>query len=261
LQLMQKDEFIKAITFGLEAIPQYFPINAKINKEGYESLDGILDHGLQSLDLNAFLGWLKLDNIIILDTREAGPFAEGFIPGSINIGLDGRFAEWAGSLLPFDQPIVLVTEKGKERETVVRLARVGFSSMKGCLEGGFETWKKASQPVDMIVNIDAEELAIDLKFDPNLVVIDVRRETEFADGHIRGALNIPVDELIDPASMANIEDSHNVYIHCAGGYRSIIASSLLKRQGIHNIHNVMGGWTSIRDQAGIEIVKENSVLN
>jgi hydroxyacylglutathione hydrolase len=261
LQPMQKDEFIKAITFGLEAIPQYFPINAKINKEGYESLDGILDHGLQSLDLNAFLGWIKQDNIIILDTREAGPFAEGFIPGSINIGLDGRFAEWAGSLLPFDQPIVLVTEKGKERETVVRLARVGFSSMKGCLEGGFATWKKASQPVDMIVNIDAEELAIDLKFDPNLVVIDVRRETEFADGHIRGALNIPVDELIDPASMANIEDSHNVYIHCAGGYRSIIASSLLKRQGIHNIHNVMGGWTSIRDQAGIEIVKENSVLN
>jgi hydroxyacylglutathione hydrolase len=261
LQPMQKDEFIKAITFGLEAIPQYFPINAKINKEGYESLDGILDHGLQSLDLNAFLGWIKQDNIIILDTREAGPFAEGFIPGSINIGLDGRFAEWAGSLLPFDQPIVLVTEKGKERETVVRLARVGFSSMKGCLEGGFATWKKASQPVDMIVNIDAEELAIDLKFDPNLVVIDVRRETEFADGHIRGALNIPVDELIDPASMANIEDSHNVYIHCAGGYRSIIASSLLKRPGIHNIHNVMGGWTSIRDQAGIEIVKENSVLN
>jgi hydroxyacylglutathione hydrolase len=261
LQPMAKDEFIKAITFGLEAIPQYFPINAKINKEGYESLDGILDQGLQSLDLNAFEGWLKQDDIIILDTREAGPFAEGFIPGSINIGLDGRFAEWAGSLLPFDQPIVLVTEKGKEKETVVRLARVGFSSMKGCLEGGFDTWRTASQPVDMIINIDAEELAIDLKFDPNLVIIDVRRETEFADGHIRGALNIPLDDLTDPASMANIEDNHNVYIHCAGGYRSIIASSLLKRQGIHNIHNVTGGWTSIRDQVGIEIVKENSVLN
>jgi hydroxyacylglutathione hydrolase len=261
LQPMAKEEFVKAVTVGLDSIPLYFPINAKINKEGYESLDGILEIGLQSLTLPAFQFWMKKDDCIILDTRIAAPFADGFVPGSINIGLDGRFAEWAGSLLPFDKPIILVTESGKERESVVRLARVGFTTMKGYLEGGFETWKKAKEPFDMIVNIEADELAMDLRFDPKLVILDVRRETEFADGHIRGALNIPVDELLDPATMANIEDNHNVYVHCAGGYRSIIASSLLKRQGFHNLRNVTGGWASIRDQKGIDIIKDNSALN
>jgi hydroxyacylglutathione hydrolase len=261
LQPMPKEEFVRAITFGLETIPQYFPINAKINKEGYESLDEVLENGLQSLTILAFHGWMKTKDIIILDTREAGPFAEGFVPGSINIGLDGRFAEWAGSLLPFDKPILLVTQQGKEKESLVRLARVGFSAMKGCLEGGFEAWKKANEPIDMIVNIEADELAIDYKFDPNLLILDVRRETEFADGHIRGAINLPLDELNDPGSMANIDDNHNVYVHCAGGYRSMIASSMLKKQGIHNLRNVVGGWNSIRDQVGIDIMKENSVLN
>jgi hydroxyacylglutathione hydrolase len=260
LQPMSKDEFIKAITFGLDAVPQYFPINAKINKEGYESLDGILNQGLQPLMLSEFKR-LKEEDILILDTREAKPFADGFVPDSINIGLDGRFAEWAGSLLPFDKPIILVTDPGKEKESVVRLARVGFATMKGFLEGGFDTWKKANEPVDMIVSIDADELALDLRFDPNLVILDVRRETEFADGHIRGAVNLPLDELTDPGSMANIEDSHNVYVHCAGGYRSMIASSLMKRQGIHNLRNVTGGWNSIKDQEGIDVLKENSVLN
>ena len=113
----------------------------------------------------------------------------------------------------------------------------------------------------MIVNVDADELAVDLPFDPRLLVIDVRRETEFADGHVRGAVNIPVSELTDPATMANIEDTHNIYVHCAGGYRSIIASSMLKRQGIHNLRNITGGWKSISEQPNIEIVKEKSVLN
>jgi len=219
-----------------------------------------LNQGLQPLTLSEFKR-LKEEDILILDTREAKPFADGFVPDSINIGLDGRFAEWAGSLLPFDKPIILVTDPAKEKESVVRLARVGFATMKGFLEGGFDTWKKANEPVDMIVNIDADELALDLRFDPNLVILDVRRETEFADGHIRGAVNLPLDELTDPGSMANIEDSHNVYVHCAGGYRSMIASSLMKRQGIHNLRNVTGGWNSIKDQKGIDVLKENSVLN
>jgi hydroxyacylglutathione hydrolase len=133
--------------------------------------------------------------------------------------------------------------------------------MKGILAGGFEHWKKAGEPIDLIINVEAEELAVDLPFDPRLLVIDVRRETEFADGHIRGAVNIPVSELTDPGTMANIEDTHNVYVHCAGGYRSIIASSMLKRQGIHNLRNITGGWKSISEQPNIEIVKENSVLN
>jgi hydroxyacylglutathione hydrolase len=261
LQPQSREEFIKAVTEGLVTPPLYFPINAKINKEGYESLDEVLGAGLRPLTISELKKWILESDLIVLDTRESMLFTEGFVPGSINIGLDGRFAEWAGSLLPFDKPIVLVTDPGNEKESVVRLARVGFSTMKGFLAGGFEHWKKAGEPIDLIVNVDADELAVDLPFDPRLLVIDVRRETEFADGHVRGALNIPVSELTDPATMANIEDTHNIYVHCAGGYRSIIASSMLKRQGIHNLRNITGGWKSISEQPNIEIVKENSVLN
>lgn len=261
LQPQTKEEFIKAVTEGLPEIPQYFPINAKINKEGYESLDEILETALKALSIEEFKNWTKEEDTIILDTRDAALFTEGFVPGSISIGLDGRFAEWAGSLLPFDKPIVLVTEQGKEKESVVRLSRVGFATMQGFLQGGFEAWKAAGQPVDMIINVEADELAMDLPYDDKLMIIDVRREAEFADGHVRGAVNIPVNDLTDPGSMANIEDNNNVYVHCASGYRSIIAASLLKRQGIHNIRNVSGGWGSIKDQPGIEIIKENSVLN
>ena len=182
-------------------------------------------------------------------------------PGSVFIGLEGRFAEWAGSLLPFDKTIILVTEEGKEKETVTRLARVGFSRMGGYLEGGYEVWKNAGEKMDMIINIEADELAIDIPFDDRLVVVDVRRETEFADGHVKDAVNIPLNEMTDPASMANIEDNHNLYVHCASGYRSVIASSLLKREGLHNLRNILGGWESIKEQSKIEQVKDNSVLN
>jgi hydroxyacylglutathione hydrolase len=261
LQPQTKEAFIASVTQGLDLPPQYFPINARINKEGYDSLEEVLENGLKPLDFENFKKMVGSKDAIILDSREAELFTGGFVPGSINIGLSGRFAEWAGSLLPFDKPILLVTEEGKEKETVVRLARVGFSMMRGFLKGGYEAWKKSGEAFDLIINVQADELALDLQFDPKMLVIDVRREAEFADGHIRDAMNIPVNDLTDPANMANIDDQQNVYIHCAGGYRSIIASSMLKSQGIHNIRNVIGGWASIKDQPGIEIVKENSVLN
>jgi len=196
-----------------------------------------------------------------VDTRPAAQFAEGFVPGSIFIGLEGRFAEWAGSLLPFEQPIVLVTENGAEEETIVRLARVGFSKMAGYLEGGFEAWKKSGEEMDLVIEVEADELAMDLPFDENLLVLDVRRPAEYADGHVKDARNIPLNELTDPATMADIEEEQNVYVHCAGGYRSMIAVSLLKRQGIHNLRNVAGGWARIQEQQGVETVKEKSVLN
>ena len=141
---------------------------------------------------------------------------------------------------------MLVTDPGKEKESVVRLARVGFAQMCGYLEGGFETWKKSGEPIDLIVNIDADEFAMDLPFDPKLKVVDVRRETEFADGHVPGARNIPLETLTDPGTMAEFDDTDNIYIHCASGYRSIIACSLFKRQGIHNLHNITGGWDEIK---------------
>jgi len=255
-----KEDFIKQVTDGIAPPPSYFPINAKINKEGYDSLGDILLAGMKTLSIDEFKQLISND-VIVLDTRPAGTFTHGFVPGSISIGLEGRFAEWAGSLLPFNVSIVLVTEPGKEKETIIRLARVGFEKIKGYLDGGYEAWKNAGEPIDMIIDIEADELMMDIPHDQNLVVIDVRRETEFADGHLKDAVNIPLIEMTDPGNLANLEETQNLYIHCAAGYRSVIASSLLKRQGIHNLRNIAGGWEKIKEQEKAEIIKETSVLN
>ena len=141
------------------------------------------------------------------------------------------------------------------------MARVGFDKVQGYLEGGFEAWKNSGEESDMIIDVEADELMMDIPFDKNLVVLDVRKPVEFADGHLKDAINIPLNEMTDPGSMANIEERHNLYVHCAGGYRSVIAASLLKRQGIHNLRNVPGGWGKIKEQEKVEIVKDASVLN
>ncbi|MBN8675960.1 MAG: MBL fold metallo-hydrolase [Chitinophagales bacterium] len=260
LKAESKQAFIDAVTDGITAPPHYFPINALINKEGYESLDAVLKQGLTALSVEEFKN-LITDDTIILDTRRADEFTLGFIPGSISIGLEGRFAEWAGSLLPFDLPILLVTDPGKEKETIIRMARVGFSKVQGYLEGGFEAWKKADEFIDMIIDVEADELMMDIPFDDRLVVVDVRKPAEYADGHLKNAVNIPLTDLTDPASMVNLEEDQNIYVHCAAGYRSVIASSMLKRQGIHNLRNIVGGWGKIKEQERAEIVKETSVLN
>ena len=261
LQPQSKETFIQAVTAGLDAPPSYFSINARINKEGYESLDEVMQNGLKPLSVNEFKELMQGTDVTILDTRESLIFTQGFVPGSIGIGLEGRYAEWAGSLLPFDKPLLLVTTPGQEKESVVRLARVGFDKMIGYLEGGFESWSKAGEPFDLVINIEPDEMAMDIPFDENMVILDVRRETEFADGHVKDAINIPLHEMIDPGSMANFDDNMNIYVYCGSGYRSIIANSLLKRQGIHNVRNVLGGWNEIREQKSIDITRENSVLN
>jgi glyoxylase-like metal-dependent hydrolase (beta-lactamase superfamily II) len=249
LQPQTKEDFIIAVTDGLAAPPQYFPINAKINKEGYESLDTVLANGLKALTVQEFKEKVATFEPIILDTRNATVFTHGFVPGSISIGLEGRFAEFAGSILPFDQAILLVCEPGTEKESIVRLARVGFENIIGHLAGGFNAWVDANETPDLIIDVEADELAMDIPFDPNMVIVDVRKTSEFDKGHIKEALTIPLDELTDPASMANFDDNQNIYIHCAGGYRSVIASSLIKRQGIHNIRNVVGGFKAISELA------------
>jgi len=220
-----------------------------------------MEKALTPLGVDAFNDLLQQSDVTLLDTRNATEFTKEFIPSSISIGLEGRFAEWAASLLPFDKPIVLVTAPGKEEESVIRLARVGFSDMRGYLDGGVEAWKKAGLPIDLIIDIEADELAMDMPYDKNLVVLDVRQEAEFADGHVQGAVNLPLQELTDPGIVANINEHHNLYIHCGSGYRSVTAASLLKREGIHNLRNVLGGWKAISGQKGIEVVKEKSVLN
>ncbi|HRH48743.1 MAG TPA: rhodanese-like domain-containing protein [Panacibacter sp.] len=256
-----KEEFIKAVTDGLATPPLYFPINAEINKTGYESLDAVLEKGLHALDIEAFKAAMQRDDVVILDTRNADIFTQGFVPGSIFIGLEGRFAEWAGSLLPFDKDLLLVTEPGTERETVVRLARVGFERFAGYLEGSFDTWKNSGETVDLIIDVEPDELAMDLPFDDRIVVVDVRKEPEFVEGHVAGAVNIPLSDLTDPGSMANIDDNDNLYVHCGGGYRSVIACSMMKRQGIHNLRNIAGGWAKIVEEDRIEREKSKEVLN
>ena len=261
LQDLSREAFVKAVTTGLEEPPQYFPINARINREGYDSLDKILQDGLQPLGTDVFKRLMNEDGVIVVDTRNATKFTQGFVPGSINIGLEGRFAEWAGVLLAFDKPILLVAEPGTEKEAVVRLARVGFSTIRGYLEGSYDAWQKAGEEIDMIIDVEADELAMDIPHDENLVIVDVRRETEFGDGHVANAMNIPLDEMNDIVNLSDFEDHQNIYIHCGTGYRSVIAASLMKRQGFHNLRNVIGGFEKIREQKGINIVKENSVLN
>ncbi len=247
LQEMSKEDFINEVTSGLNAPPAYFPINARINQEGYKLMDEMMTGAAIPLSVAAFKEKMEA-GAWILDTRPSTEFTSSFIPGSVSIGLDGRFAEWAGNLLPFDQPLILITEAGKEIESIKRLARVGIDKVEGYLEGGVETWINAGEKTDLIIDIEPDELAMDLPHDLKLQVIDVRKPGEFESGHIRGAENIPLDTMTDVVTISNIDDERNLYVHCAGGYRSVIASSLLKRQGYHNLRNILGGWGKMKEE-------------
>jgi glyoxylase-like metal-dependent hydrolase (beta-lactamase superfamily II)/rhodanese-related sulfurtransferase len=250
---MSREEFVKQVTTGLNTPPAYFPINARINKEGYETMDNLMEQGMKPLSIADFKAAVAA-GAWILDTRPASEFTAAFVPDSISIGLDGRYAEWAGSLLPYDQPLVLVTEVGKEAESITRLARVGIDKVQGYLAGGVEAWRAAGEKLDLIIDIEADELAMDIPFDNRLEVIDVRKPGEFEAGHVKGATNLPLSEMMDPLNLATVDEDHNLYVHCAGGYRSVIACSLLKRQGFHNLRNILGGWGKIKNQEGITIV-------
>lgn len=260
LKEQSREAFIEAVTNNLQPAPKYFPINAKINQQGYANINDVISNGMKALSVEAVKKSLN-NEVILLDTRTATEFTQGFVPGSIFIGLEGRFAEWAGIVLPFDKPIILVTPQGKEEESVIRMARVGFDKMQGYLKGGFEAWIKDGEQTDMIIDVEADELLMDIPHDPNLLVVDVRRKNEFADGHLADAVSLPLQDMTDILKLSQFDDHQNLYIHCAGGYRSVIAASLLKRQGIHNLRNVLGGWNTIKAQEKVTIVKEASVLN
>ena len=257
LQDMTLEEFVNAVTTGLNAPPVYFPFNARINKEGYDSLDEVFTKGMQPLSITEFKQ-KHLDGAWILDTRNSTIFTEGFVPESISIGLDGRFAEWAGTILPLQQSLVLVTEPGKEKESITRLARVGIDNIHGYLNGGFDAWKNAGETIDLVIDVDTDEFAMDFPHDDKMEIIDVRKPAEYEAGHVQGARNIPLDTLTDPLNIAILEEDCNLYIHCAGGYRSVIAASLIKRQGIHNLRNVLGGYAKIKAEKDIKIVLPES---
>lgn len=196
----------------------------------------------------------------VLDTREAGEFTRGFIPGSLFIGAGVKMEEWAKTLLLPREPILLITSEKEPVETFERLSSAGFK-IEGFLEGGYKAWEKAGEKIDLIIDIEADELALDIPFDPNLTVLDVRRYNEFAEGHLPNAINLPLEEMVDIAQIADFEENQNIYIHSGSGYRSVIAASLLKRQGYHNLRNVTGGWIEIKKQRGIVIKKEAAKLN
>lgn len=209
---------------------------------------------MQPLKINQFKE-LKKTGSVILDTRPSTIFCEGFVPESIFIGLDSNFTEWAGILLDPQQKIVLVTENGKEIETENLLSKIGLTNIQGYLEGGFNSWKNAGEEIDLIINIDPDELVMDIRFDEKIQIIDVRKETEFEKAHIQDALNLPLSELTDIATIANFEDTQNLYLHSAIGYSSVIASSLFKLHGFHNLRNINGGWNKIKDETAIKIKK------
>jgi glyoxylase-like metal-dependent hydrolase (beta-lactamase superfamily II)/rhodanese-related sulfurtransferase len=238
-----KIEFVKAVTEGLLPPPAYFPMNVSMNKEGYKDFDQLIQCGMKALNVKEFEDVLNFTHSVILDTRPASLFCKAFIPNSINIGLDGQFAPWAGTLIrDVKQSLVLVTENGKEEESITRLARVGFDHIHGYLKGGFESWQKAGKETDAVQRISAIEFAGEWENEKSMV-IDVRRENEFNNSHLEKAINKPLDFINDWTN--SIDPSKPFYLHCAGGYRSMMAASILKSRGIHHFKEVDGGYNAI----------------
>ena len=246
---MTRDEFIKEVTDGLLPPPQYFPLNVKMNKEGYEDIDKILERGTQALTPEAFEVAANETGAIVLDVRHQDDFAKGHVPRSIFIGLDGSFAPWVGALVAdVKQPILLVTPEGREEETITRLSRVGFDHTLGYLKGGIDAWKAAGKEVDTVESVSAEELK--KRIENGVPVYDVRKETEFQAEHVENAHLTPLDYIND--HLSEFPEKETFYVHCAGGYRSMIASSILKSRGIHNLVDVAGGFADIK-KAGIPV--------
>ncbi|MFN8287824.1 MAG: MBL fold metallo-hydrolase [Chitinophagales bacterium] len=258
LQPMSKEEFVKAVTEGLSAPPQYFPKNAMLNKQGAKALDEVMQQGLKEWNPNDFENLAESTQALILDTRPATTFVKGFVPGSIFIGLEGQFAPWVGALIKdLTQPILLVCEAGKEEECVMRLARVGYDNTIGYLAGGIDAWKAAGKAADSLTSISADDFAAN-HYSAAINLLDVRRPGEFEGGHISTADNKPLDYINDWTT----EVSHNktYYIHCAGGYRSVIAASILKARGYDKLVDIAGGWktisaTSLPKESGVSLKK------
>jgi hydroxyacylglutathione hydrolase len=257
LRAKSRNEFIEQVLDGLTTAPAYFAENARLNKEGYESLDRVLKRGSHALSADAFEAAVNETGALVLDVRDAVDFAKGFIPNAINIGLNGQFAPWVGALIPdMTQPIALVTPEGLEQETILRLARVGYDHCIGYLNGGFDTWKNSGKEVDTIESISAEAFAA--KWQANQTrVVDVRKPVEFTSEHVEGAENLPLDNLND--YLAELSRDQPVYIHCAGGYRSMVANSILKARGFDNVVNVEGGLAAIK-KTNVPVVSEQPVV-
>jgi hydroxyacylglutathione hydrolase len=243
LQTQTKEEFIKAVTDGLTPPPFYFPKNVMLNKTKVPSVNYVLKHGLTPHSPKEFEDLVNTTDALIIDTRKAVNFAKGFIPRSIFIGIDGDFAPWVGTLIQnIRQEILVVADEGREGEVVRRLARVGYDNVLGYLKGGIEAWTASGRETDEIDSVSADEFA-DIYKRNNLIIKDVRKTTEFEAGHLKDADNIPLAEISE--LMTEFDREKPNYVHCAGGYRSMVAASILKSRGYHNVVNIEGGYGAI----------------
>lgn len=248
---MTKEEFIREVTTGLVAPPAYFPLNVMMNIQGYESIDKVLERGQHALSPDAFEVAANETGALVLDTRDPQTFAKGYVPNSINIGIDGQFAPWVGAMIPdIRQEILLVTDEGREEEVITRLARVGYDFTIGYLKGGFNAWKAAGKEVDQIRSVDAAELAEAMDKE-KVHILDVRKKSEFQSEHIIGAENTPLDFINE--SMAQIDRDKTYFVHCAGGYRSMIFNSILRARGFENLVDVKGGFKAIKETGKFSI--------
>jgi hydroxyacylglutathione hydrolase len=243
---LTEDEFVAIVLNGLVRPPQYFPKNVLMNIQGYEQLDAIIANGMTPLNVAQVERFQQDANIMLLDTRAAHKFAKGFIPGSVNIGLDGNFAMWVGELIDnLDQSIVLIADDEVQvKESITRLSRVGYDHCIGYLQGGFEAWQKAGKLIDHVQRISAQALSEQYQQAP-LPIFDIRKISEFQSEHLEAAINIPLNDL--EQQLDRLPKDQAFVVHCAGGYRSMIAASLLKKKGFHNFVDVIGGFAAIKE--------------
>ena len=248
---MTKEEFVAEVIDGLLPQPQYFPLNVKLNKEGYTDIEEIIERGSHELSPKAFEAAANETGAVVLDVRHQDDFAKGHIPRSIFIGLNGNFAPWVGALIAdIQQPILLVCEPGREEEAITRLSRVGFDNTLGFLKGGFEAWEKAGMDYDTVHSISADEFKTALESKTNSEVFDVRKPNEYSSEHVVNAKTTPLDFINN--HLSEFPSNQSFYVHCAGGYRSMIAASILKSRGIHNLIDVQGGFKSIKE-TGVKV--------
>jgi len=241
---MTEDEFVKEVTEGLLPPPQYFPMNVAMNKMGYENIDTVMERGLQAMNAEEFEAAANETDAVMLDTRNDAEVWKGFIPNSINISLDGQFAPWVGALIPdVKQQLLIIAEPGREEESIMRLARVGYDNVIGFLKGGFDAWKNAGKEIDTINRITSADF--EKVFDKDsTIVIDIRKPGEYTAEHVEEALNIPLDYLNE--NLAEFPKDKNFIIHCGSGYRSMTAATMLKSRGWENFREVAGGYDAIK---------------
>ncbi|PQB03531.1 MBL fold metallo-hydrolase [Aureitalea marina] len=242
---MTKEEFVKELLTGLTTPPGYFPQNVLMNIQGYESLETVMDRAKSPLSVAAFEAAANETGALMLDTRDAEDFSKGFVPNSINIGLEGSFAMWVGEMIPsVKQKILLITYPGKQEEAITRLSRVGYDNVIGYLEGGFESWSDKKMPYNSVARMDADQFQ--QAFQENeALVFDVRKKSEFDSEHVIGAINVPLNQINE--HLAQFPKDKPIVLHCAGGYRSMIASSILKQRGWDQITDVIGGFKAIAE--------------